>query len=700
MKIILVSMMIALMLFVSCNSSTPAPDEKPGTNPPSTVTEGSLVEKTTTGKFVVESTINSLSAKIQHALQTGEAVTLDGEKLSNGVTVTTGTISVTSATEETRAGRSARATDANYQIVIDIKEATDEENKPVTLEYTSNVTVDETTKTITSIEPVSTVATIDDAEVTDIDSETFVPVALAFSDTGLLENLGKVMTEVADYFNAGSGITMKEITLTVESVGDVTVDCEKTSLSPVGSGVLAFKIETIDNQWHTMSNLGGQITIDGWADVTEEGITESEKPLIKDDENRTLEDTYVSGDLAPRLYMLLMMSHETLLYELDTIPEVITATPDQIEELNIYAEAFFGDNVTVNSYELSFNELWGTGGETYKTPGTMTMKADLSNLGPIEMTVSAYDTESNDISASAITTIKIDDEDYSYLSLDMLKSMFRVYAAFQYEAAIITDVIANPKLQTTPEGGTLTHTLSSDEYLPSFSGSVTIKVNELSETRVEAGYDFDNVKVHDIGDVIYTISGNGTFSLSYAGQNMNITSFSIVGMGNATESELQTVKAYINLMNAYTGEQQPSESEFTYDERAAVSQAVMNLISSNITDTTKITAVDDKIVVLEDISNNAYTMMKGSEASMATDGQTSLNISINANLRSYDGIEYLVTGSAKISIDVENPAATTVTSNNLQIVKFTANGQEIPEYVENEIVLSLISSFAGLMNNI
>ena len=174
-------MMVALMLFVSCNSSTPAPDEKPGTNPPPTISEGSLVEKTTTGKFVVESTINSLSAKIQEALESGRTVDLKGETLSNGVTVTTGSISVSSS-ESSPAARSARTTGENYQIVINIAEATDEENKPVTLEYTSNVTVDETTKTITSIEPVSTVATIDNTEVSDIDSETFIPVALAFSD--------------------------------------------------------------------------------------------------------------------------------------------------------------------------------------------------------------------------------------------------------------------------------------------------------------------------------------------------------------------------------------------------------------------------------------------------------------------------------------------------------------------------------------
>ena len=677
MKKILVFMMVALMLFVSCNSSTPAPDEKPGTNPPPTISEGSLVEKTTTGKFVVESTINSLSAKIQEALESGRTVDLKGETLSNGVSVTTGTISVSSSSESSPAARSSRATGDNYQIVINIAEATDEENKP-------------------SIEPVSTVATIDNTEVSDIDSETFIPVALAFSDKGLLENLGKVMTEVAEYFNSGSGITMKEITLTVEGVGDVTVDCEKTSLSPIGSGVLVFKIEEIDNQWHTISNLGGQITIDGWADITEKGIKESEKPLIKDEEHRSLEDTYVSGYLAPRLYMLLMMSHQTLFYELDNPAYQITATQEQLEALSIYAEAFFEDDVTVDSYELSFNSQWLFEELlTYENPGTMTMKADLSNLGPIEMTVTAY-ARSNDISATAITTIKINGEDYSYLSLDMLKSMFRVYAAFQYEAAIISEVIANSELQTTPEGGTFTHKLtpSSDESSTSFYGEVAIIVNEFSATGVKASYNFNNVKVHDIGEVVYTISGEGSFSLSFTGQNMNITAFSIVGIGNATESELQTVDAYINLINAYPGGQQPQESEFTYEERYNVAHAIMDLLINN---TGGIETDQNSITVSADngISNGNYTMLKGSTASMNTDTQSSLNISINATLISSEETEYHVLGEAEI-----NHIAATVTNNTLQIVKIATNGQGIPVYVEDDIVLSLISSFAEFMNNI
>ena len=389
-----------------------------------------------------------------------------------------------------------------------------------------------------------------------------------------------------------------------------------------------------------MSNLGGQITIDGWADITEKGIKESEKPLIKDEEHRSLEDTYVSGYLAPRLYMLLMMSHQTLFYELDNPAYQITATQEQLEALSIYAEAFFEDDVTVDSYELSFNSQWLFEELlTYENPGTMTMKADLSNLGPIEMTVTAY-ARSNDISATAITTIKINGEDYSYLSLDMLKSMFRVYAAFQYEAAIIYEVIANSELQTTPEGGTFTHKLtpSSDESSTSFYGEVAIIVNEFSATGVKASYNFNNVKVHDIGEVVYTISEEGSFSLSFTGQNMNITAFSIVGIGNATESELQTVDAYINLINAYPGGQQPQESEFTYEERYNVAHAIMDLLINN---TGGIETDQNSITVSADngISNGNYTMLKGSTASMNTDTQSSLNISINATLISSEETE-------------------------------------------------------------
>ena len=56
--------------------------------------EGTLVEKTTEEKSLIESTINLLSDEIMNVLANGETVTLNGMTLSNGVTVEEGIISV------------------------------------------------------------------------------------------------------------------------------------------------------------------------------------------------------------------------------------------------------------------------------------------------------------------------------------------------------------------------------------------------------------------------------------------------------------------------------------------------------------------------------------------------------------------------------------------------------------------------------
>lgn len=555
MKKILVFMMVALMLFVSCNSSTPAPDEKPGTNPPPTISEGSLVGKTTTGKFVVESTINSLSAKIQEALESGRTVDLKGETLSNGVTVTTGTISVSSS-ESSPAARSARTTGENYQIVINIAEATDEENKPVTLEYTSNVTVDETTKTITSIEPVSTVATIDNTEVSDIDSETFIPVALAFSDVNLLSKLGIIMETVAAQLSNDLGITMEKMTLNVAEIGSVVVDCEKSALTPAGKGVLVFRLEELDNQWHTMSNLGGQITIDGWADVTEEGIVESDNLLIKDEENKTHDDIFVSGEFAPRFYGLYYSTINTIMFSGDSFE----AGKKDLETISAYASEIYGENISVTSYSMKaendFNNLYVD--LSYENPGILTVNATLSEYGDVEMVVHAYSRE-NDIMDYQIVKMLIDGEDYSYLSLDMLKSMYRVFAAFTYSNSIASQVMGsiNP---TTSQGSTYPLTLTNN-----YSGTVTVHIDELNMTaqKIATSFNYENVKVQD--DVEYVISGSGSFSFDAMTQTSvsNVTSFNIKGIGNCTATELETANSFLKIIinSSAPGGEEPTLEE-------------------------------------------------------------------------------------------------------------------------------------------
>lgn len=555
MKKILVFMMVALMLFVSCNSSTPAPDEKPGTNPPPTISEGSLVEKTTTGKFVVESTINSLSAKIQEALESGRTVDLKGETLSNGVTVTTGTISVSSS-ESSPAARLARTTGDNYQIVINIAEATDEENKPVTLEYTSNVTVDETTKTITSIEPVSTVATIDNTEVSDIDSETFIPVALAFSDVNLLSRLGIIMETVAEQLSNDLGITMEKMTLNVAEIGSVVVDCEKSALTPAGKGVLVFRLEELDNQWHTMSNLGGQITIDGWADVTEEGIVESDNLLIKDEEHKTHDDIFVSGEFAPRFYGLYYSTINTIMFSGDSFE----AGKKDLETISAYASEIYGENISVTSYSMKAENNFNNYGVelSYENPGILTVNATLSEYGDVEMVVHAYSRE-NDIMDYQIVKMLIDGEDYSYLSLDMLKSMYRVFAAFTYSNSIASQVMGsiNP---TTSQGSTYPLTLTNN-----YSGTVTVHIDELNMTaqKIATSFNYENVKVQD--DVEYVISGSGSFSFDAMTQTSvsNVTSFNIKGIGNCTATELETANSFLKIIinSSAPGGEEPTLEE-------------------------------------------------------------------------------------------------------------------------------------------
>ena len=79
MRKIFLSFLIVLLLFSSCSSDNPAPS---GTdvNPPAAADESTLVQKTTEGKYIVETTLQSLSDKIQTAIRMEDSeVDLSGE---------------------------------------------------------------------------------------------------------------------------------------------------------------------------------------------------------------------------------------------------------------------------------------------------------------------------------------------------------------------------------------------------------------------------------------------------------------------------------------------------------------------------------------------------------------------------------------------------------------------------------------------
>lgn len=512
--------------------------------------EGTLVEKTTEEKSLIESTINLLSDEIMNALANGETVTLNRMTLSNGVTVEEGTISV-----EGDGGVTARSMNSSskQKLKINITKAKDKDNKAITLDYESNVTVENAE--IVGIEPVATTATVDNAIVSDIDSDTFIPVALAFSNKDLLSGLGNVLHTAVTHLDK-LGVEMTELSLNVPDIGIVIVDCQKSGLSHSGKGILVFRIPDLDNQWHTMSSIGGQITIDGWADVDEEAgaIEDSSNPIVKDDEKKSLDDMFVVSDFAPRFYalyyqMISMMGEGENSHEF---------TAEELAMLNIVASTIFDGDITFNSYILDVSDHIISDQPmpmSYEDPGIINVSAVTSKYGAVNMTIHLY-AWSNDIADAQIVKMEIGGEDYSYLSYDMIKSMLKVFGQFAYVSTLVDGIVTYPGFQATEESTFTLNLNNQGTEQIRFNGSVDISgITKNERGKTIADFKFSGLELNDsYGDVDYTLSGAGTFTVVYNGtnypeiQNLDIYNFNILGFGNATEAELAASNAFLNLM--------------------------------------------------------------------------------------------------------------------------------------------------------
>ncbi len=526
------------------------PDPEPGKEPELTE-EGSLVEKITEDEFVVESTINSLFGKVQEALSSGGRVLLNGIDIPN-MTIEEGYISAVSKPVARSIGSSSK-----YDLKIEIGKAKDKENKQVTLDYESTLTVEN--DKITGVEPVSTSATVDNVPL-EIDSDTFIPVALAFSNTDLLSRLGKVLDMAITQLDK-VGVIMEEITLDVPDVGTVIVDCEKSGLTPSGKGVLVFRIVELDNQWHTMSSLGGQITIDGWANVSNDKIEENDIPLIKDEESKKYDDLEISTEFAPRFYGLyyLILPTEDMEEDMETHYVFDDST---LEVLSRYASEFFEEDITVNSYEIEVTENILNESCTPEDPGIFTVKADMSVYGSVEMVVYAYQL-SNDTMDSQIMKFTINGEDYSYLSYDIIKSIFKVFGGFMYANGVVSQIQSSEELMTSETGEKFHYKLKPREYdweQFNFSGNVAVTVKDLSipENIKDFEFGFTDVVVTDYimpeEPIEYKISGSGSSYQDSNRRNVSLDFFSIVGMGEATGAELNSANTFLRLNGDMFGE--------------------------------------------------------------------------------------------------------------------------------------------------
>ena len=484
-----------------------------------------------------------------NALANGETVTLNGMKLSNGVTVEEGIISV-----EGDGGVTARNMNSSsaQKLKIIITKAKDKDNKDITLDYESNVTVENAE--IVGIEPVATTATVDNAIVSDIDSDTFIPVALAFSNKALLSGLGNVLHTAVTHLDK-LGVAMTELSLDVPDIGIVIIDCQKSGLSPSGKGILVFRIPDLDNQWHTMSSIGGQITIDGWADVDEEAgaIEDSSNPIVKDDEEKSLDDMFVVSDFAPRFYalyyqMIFMMREGENSHEFTT---------EELTMLNIVASTIFDGDITFSSYSLNVSDHIISDQPmpmSYEDPGIINVSAVTSEYGAVNMTIHLY-AWSNDIADAQIVKMEIGGEDYSYLSYDMLKSMLKVFGQFAYVSTLVGGIVTYPGFQATEESTFTLDLNNQGTEQVRFNGSVDISgITKNTSGQTSANFEFSGLELNDIyGDVDYTISGEGSFKVYYGPdypeiQNLDIYNFNILGFGNANEAELAAANAFLNLM--------------------------------------------------------------------------------------------------------------------------------------------------------
>lgn len=532
MKKIVVLLFLVLALFGSCSSDTPEPEKN--VTPPTAVSNESMTEKTSAGKFVVETTIQGLTEQVMNALQTGDTVPLENVQLKNGVTIQKGSVSFVNDVQ-----RRATTASSQYKLSINIEEATaGENNEPVTLVYEGDVEIDG--NAITKIETVKADATINDVSVSDISSETFVPVVLTFSNTDLLGKLAEIMKEISEKLSGNLGVSLEEITLDVQGV-KITVDCQKSALVSTGDGVLVFKLD-LDNQWHTMSSVAGKITIDGWAEVTETGIEASDEPLVTDGETDISTDNYIANEFAPRFYGLYQLAGYIM-------QDNTKATDEQLREISEAASKLYNQEMVVRNFEVNFDYSESTSGP-HNVPYTITVKAAMSEFNNVEMVVKIY-RETNNPADAQIVKMIIDGKDYSYLSLDMLKSMFRVFGAEMYFNSLMGAAFEN--IPEEYQGGIIDVSLSwspeeSVYYDYKFDGKAT-----LSFTGNEISIEFNNVTVSDSTGLTteeepirYIISGSG-----YASQNpmaYEVRSFSLRGVGTSTASDLHVANIFMNEM--------------------------------------------------------------------------------------------------------------------------------------------------------
>lgn len=536
MKKLIVLLSLVIVLFGSCSSDTPKPEKND--TPPASVSNESMTNKTSTGKFVVETTIQGLTAQVMNALHSGKAVSLENVTLQNGVLIQKGSVSFVNEVQ-----RRASTGASKYKLAINIEEATTN-NKPVTLVYEGDVEIDG--DKITKIETVKADAKINDVSVPDISSETFVPVALTFYNTDLLGKLAEIMKDISEQLSEDLGVSLEEITLDVQGVR-ITVDCQKSALVSTGDGVLVFKLD-LDNQWHTMSSVAGQITIDGWAEVTETGIEASNEPLVTEGETDKDTDNYIANEFAPRFYGLYQLAG-IIMQDYRSTDANMKATDEQLREISEAASKLYNQDMAVRSFEVNFDYSESASG-LYNVPYEITVKATMSEFNNVEMVVKIYRDTNNPADAQIVKMI-IDGKDYSYLSLDMLKSMFRVFGAEMYFNSLMGTAFEN--IPEGYQGGIIDVNLGWNPEEPAnyeykFNGKAT-----LSFTGNEISIEFNNVTVSDSTGlspeeepIRYIISGSG-----YASQNpmvYEVRNFSLRGVGTSTSSDLHVANIFMNEM--------------------------------------------------------------------------------------------------------------------------------------------------------
>lgn len=559
MRKIFLSLLIVLLLFSSCSSDNPSPS---GTdvNPPSAADESTLVQKTTEGKYIVESTLQLLSSDIQEAIKSNKPeVVITDRPLDNGVQITKGKILINPPAP------AARAADLSYSISVIIENAITKDNDSVKLEYESNIELNKT-GSITKIEPVRTEAEIAGAAVSDIDSDTFIPVALAFFNEDLLKSLSQMMKDIAksEAFSK-FGISLEQITIDT-NIGQVDVDCAKSALLSNGTGVLVFKLVERDNQWHTASSVSGVITIDGWADVNGGTIEISKNPEFKDKDSdiSAAEELDIVNIFVPRFYGMYSNSASMLFQEELRSSYIITADNDELKIVSEIASRIFEQNTTVSSYVIKQNDVMlelnkgNSSNVSREKPGIFEVYANISEYGEVEMIAHVY-AQSNSASDNKIVSFKVGNNDYSYLSNDILKSMLRVFTGTAYimEGSDIIlksvlsagDVFVDNKYTYQFDGKGEDHR----QFI--FQGSVDISLTEINgEGDVSGSYSFKNVIVNDsVGDVTYNISGTGSFSTvrienedspefsSTIFDGFTLDSYSVSGIGNISVDDLEVI---------------------------------------------------------------------------------------------------------------------------------------------------------------